>query len=270
MKRLVAALVALVAGWLGGAPTAAAAIPSAADAVYTYDGKLCQHLGRGFAQSALDLAQVGIGDPGLFGELPQGQLRRPALRRDELPEGADMLPQLLAHHPFWNNTDRKYEPADQLEPGDQLLTANGTTLTVTKLDTTTQTGTVWNLTIDGTHTYTVGTTATIVHNCNLGGLADDAANTGSTALRGVDEVLGGLSKGKQGFVRTVPDEASLNSTFAELTQGGSPTTWKNFSGTVIERGDGVQVGLWSCSKSGGSTIDIRMPDGSFYRIDVDQ
>lgn len=38
MKRLVAALVALVAAWLGGAPTAAAAIPSAADAVYTYDG----------------------------------------------------------------------------------------------------------------------------------------------------------------------------------------------------------------------------------------
>lgn len=68
----------------------------------------------------------------------------------------------------------------------------------------------------------------------------------------------------------VPDEASLNSTFAELTRGGSPTTWKNFSGTVIERGDGVQVGLRSYSKSGGPTIDIRMPDGNFYRIHVRQ
>ncbi|MGL5817131.1 MAG: RHS repeat-associated core domain-containing protein [Phycicoccus sp.] len=100
--------------------------------------------------------------------------------------------------------------------------------------------------------------------------AQAAANTGSTALRGVDEILGSLSKGKQGFVRTVPDESSLNSTFAELTQGGSPTTWKNFSGKVIERGDGVQVGLRNYSKSGGSTIDIRMPDGSAYRIHVDQ
>jgi hypothetical protein len=35
-----------------------------------------------------------------------------------------------------------------------------------------------------------------------------AAETGSTALSGVDDVLSGLSKGKQRFVRTVPDEAS--------------------------------------------------------------
>jgi len=108
-----------------------------------------------------------------------------------------------------------------------------------------------------------------VNSVSVGGFGV-AAKTGSTALRGVDDVLGGLSKGKQGFVRTVPDEASLNSTFAELTQGGSPTTWKNFSGTVIERGDGVQVGLRSYSKSGGPTVDIRMPDGSFSRIHVDQ
>lgn len=38
MRRLVAALVVLVAAWLGGAPIATAAIPSAAVAVYTYDG----------------------------------------------------------------------------------------------------------------------------------------------------------------------------------------------------------------------------------------
>jgi hypothetical protein len=48
-----------------------------------------------------------------------------------------------------------------------------------------------------------------------------------------------MSKGKQSFVRTVPDEASLNRTFVELTEGGTPTTWKNFGGTVIERGDGA-------------------------------
>lgn len=97
-----------------------------------------------------------------------------------------------------------------------------------------------------------------------------AAETGTSALRGVDDVLSGLSKGKQSFVRTVPDEASLTRTFGELTEGGSPTTWKNFSGTVIERGEGVQVGLRSYSKSGGSTIYVRMPDGTFYRIHVGQ
>jgi hypothetical protein len=102
------------------------------------------------------------------------------------------------------------------------------------------------------------------------GAAPAAAIPGTSALRGVDDVLSGLSKGKQSFVRTVPDEASLTRTFGELTERGTPTTWKNFSGTVIERGDGVQVGLRSYSKSGGPTIDIRMPDGQFYRIHVDQ
>lgn len=97
-----------------------------------------------------------------------------------------------------------------------------------------------------------------------------AANAGSGALRSVDEVLGGLPKGKQSWVRMVSDESSLTTKFNELTEGGTPTTWKNFNGTVIERGDGVQVGMRSSSSSGGGAIDIRMPDGSRIRIHVEQ
>lgn len=96
-----------------------------------------------------------------------------------------------------------------------------------------------------------------------------ATIAGTTALRRVDDVLSGLPKGNQSLLRTVPDEASLTRTFSELTEGGTPTTWKKFTGTVIERGDGVQIGLRSYSKSGGSTIDIRMPDGKLDRIHVD-
>lgn len=97
-----------------------------------------------------------------------------------------------------------------------------------------------------------------------------AANAGSGALRGVDEVLSGLPKGNQSWVRMVPDESTLTAKFSELTEGGTPTTWKNFNGTVIERSDGVQVGMRSSSRSGGGAIDIRMPDGSRIRIHVEQ
>lgn len=97
-----------------------------------------------------------------------------------------------------------------------------------------------------------------------------AGNAASGALRSVDDVLEGLPRGKQSWVRMVPDESSLTLKFNELTEGGTPTTWKNFDGTVIERGDGVQVGLRSYSRSDGGAIDIRMPDGSQIRIHVDQ
>jgi len=40
--------------------------------------------------------------------------------------------------------------------------------------------------------------------------------------------------------------------------------------TVAPRNNGAQVGLRSSSKSGGPTIDVRMPDGSRYRIHVDE
>ena len=38
-------------------------------------GDLLQHLGRGPAQTTLDLAQVGVGHAGLLGELPQREPR---------------------------------------------------------------------------------------------------------------------------------------------------------------------------------------------------
>ena len=105
------------------------------------------------------------------------------------------------------------------------------------------------------------------------GLVESVApNTvsGSGALRSVNEILDGMQKGNQSWVRMVSDESSLMTKFNELTEGGTPTTWKKFDGTVIERSDGVQVGLRGTSGSGGGAIDIRMPDGSRIRIHVEQ
>src|SRR3954451_12309162 len=53
--------------------------------------QLLQHLGGGFAQAALDLAEVGVGDSGLLCQLTQGELGRAPLSGDELAEGVQLV-----------------------------------------------------------------------------------------------------------------------------------------------------------------------------------
>lgn len=93
-----------------------------------------------------------------------------------------------------------------------------------------------------------------------------AAETG--AARSVDEVLSTLPRGNQSSVRIVPDEAAVQTTFADLTRGGTPATWKNYTGQVFEMSDGTQIGLRSTSSSGGSTIDIRIPGQDPFKIHI--
>lgn len=73
-------------------------------------------------------------------------------------------------HPFWNATDGTWERADQLDPGDALLTADGSTVRVIGLDpTSARTTTAHNLTVAVSHTYYVGDIPVAVHNtCPLG------------------------------------------------------------------------------------------------------
>jgi len=98
-----------------------------------------------------------------------------------------------------------------------------------------------------------------------------AAETATTGGRSVDEVLSGLSKGKNSGVWTVPDQSTLQSTFDELTQGGTSTTWKDYNGTVYELPDGTQIGMRSMSSlrsGGGPTIDIRVPGQDPSKIHI--
>ena len=71
-------------------------------------------------------------------------------------------------HPFWNETDRAWQDAEELDPGDQLGTLNATALVVADgLDVTTQhTADAYNLTVADLHTYYVlaGDTPVLVHN----------------------------------------------------------------------------------------------------------
>jgi hypothetical protein len=96
-----------------------------------------------------------------------------------------------------------------------------------------------------------------------------AASARTAAItRSIDDTLAKLPRGDRNFVRLVPDEAALRSTFTDLTRGGAPISWKNYAGEVFEVADGTQIGLRSTSGSGGSTIDIRMPGRNPIKIHI--
>ncbi|ALG07862.1 polymorphic toxin-type HINT domain-containing protein [Kibdelosporangium phytohabitans] len=70
-------------------------------------------------------------------------------------------------HPFWNDTDRQWQRADQLDPGDRLLTANGASTRVAGMRlVSAHLGAAHNLTVDDLHTFyvLVGTDPVLVHN----------------------------------------------------------------------------------------------------------
>lgn len=70
-----------------------------------------------------------------------------------------------ANHPFWNETDQRFEPAGELDRGDQVRSADGSRLTVGGLRfATARLATAYNLKVDGIHTYHVGVAGLLVHN----------------------------------------------------------------------------------------------------------
>ncbi|GAB1688656.1 RHS repeat-associated core domain-containing protein [Krasilnikovia sp. M28-CT-15] len=79
------------------------------------------------------------------------------------------------NHPFWNDTDKVWEPSAALDPGDLVLTADGQHVRITGLTEGSDLyGRAYNLTVDDIHTYYVlaGTTPVLVHNtCGEWGLS---------------------------------------------------------------------------------------------------
>ena len=90
-------------------------------------------------------------------------------------------------HPFWSESDQEYQRADELAPGEVVLTADGGSMEVHAVETQEVTyGPAWNLTVQDLHTYSViatgadvgaGSTrgppaaaradAVLVHNCSI-------------------------------------------------------------------------------------------------------
>ncbi|MCX6406075.1 MAG: polymorphic toxin-type HINT domain-containing protein [Propionibacteriales bacterium] len=69
-------------------------------------------------------------------------------------------------HPFWSETEGRFKDAEDLRGGELLLRWDGSLSRSSPLDDSTwRGGTAYNLTVDGLHTYHVGSTAVLVHNC---------------------------------------------------------------------------------------------------------
>jgi RHS repeat-associated protein len=67
------------------------------------------------------------------------------------------------NHPFYL-ADGTWVIAQELQKGDEIRLANGDLVTVTDLSKSQATVDVYNLTVEGTHTYTVGSQQLVVHN----------------------------------------------------------------------------------------------------------
>ncbi|QGQ18436.1 hypothetical protein GC089_03160 [Cellulomonas sp. JZ18] len=91
------------------------------------------------------------------------------------PAAADRPPTPRSPPPtgtLFLTADGDWVPAGELNPGDQLLDADGTPVTLAATTHRSQTATVHNLTVDTDHTYTVTTTDgtdVVTHNDNLRG-----------------------------------------------------------------------------------------------------
>ncbi|GAA3203967.1 polymorphic toxin-type HINT domain-containing protein [Dactylosporangium siamense] len=88
----------------------------------------------------------------------------------DLTVAVDGRPAAVIHttqeHPFYSVTDHTWTFAGDLSPGEQLYTADGTTVRVLDRTNFTSTATMYNLTVDTTHTYYVlaGNIPVLVHN----------------------------------------------------------------------------------------------------------
>ncbi len=69
-----------------------------------------------------------------------------------------------AEHPFWRADNSDWAAMGDLEPGDLLLLADGTTVEVESLKALKKPAQVFNLTVDRPHNFRVGEAGALVHN----------------------------------------------------------------------------------------------------------
>ncbi len=135
-------------------------------------------------------------------------------------------------HPFWNETDKSWQDAQDLDRGDQIRTPTGLAH-VTRFDLAArQYGAAYNLTVADLHTYYVvaGDVPVLVHNCNIdyGTINEDGQRSGVHALLDEDN-LGGKTKPRPSapipsLVRGQDNQTHLLGAFI----GGSNTDPRNF------------------------------------------
>ena len=74
--------------------------------------------------------------------------------------------------------------------------------------------------------------------------------------------------GKTGPIREVPDAKALDDLFDALSDGGKTVNSGSYPGVVKELPDGTIIRKRPSSKSGGATLDITLPDGTYVKVHI--
>jgi hypothetical protein len=111
---------------------------------------------------------------------------------------------------------------------------------------------VYNFHVEELHCYAVGNCQVLVHN-----------NSTKSAL---DKLPGKI--GKTGPIKEVPDETTLKNLFDTLTKDGKALDPGTYPGVVKQLPDKTIIRMRPTSKSGGSTLDITLPDGTIYKVHI--
>jgi len=134
------------------------------------------------------------------------------------------------NHPWWVPDSGWIETKD-LTVGMNVITKDGETLTVADVTETEDRATVYNLTVDGLHTYFVGKQRVLVHNC--GGQVQGPVNPGAT--KDVPDLTGAT--------KTDAEKSITGAGFENKgTSEGGYTTFKHEDGSkVTTKPDGTAV-----------------------------
>jgi len=139
-----------------------------------------------------------------------------------------------AGHAFYNQTDREWQAARDLDRGDHVLTANGTAIPVNGLrHGVTWTGWAYNLTIAGEHNYHVGQHRILAHNEKCDILPKPTVSGGSNKLQNlVDNLYKGTTN-----PRRVGSGTTMDAIRAErIGRGPTGNKWHTTKGRESLRG----------------------------------
>lgn len=196
-------------------------VPSAAGHACSFSGATLVLMGDG---SKKRIEDVEVGDKVIATDPETGERRSNEVTHvwvhDDTLVGLDLDGDIIdttEDHPFWSVSDQRFERADELNAGEQVLGADGHLRTVSGLALgTARRATAYNLTVEGVHTYHVGSNEILVHNvcppAPSGPLSPNQMNAAikrGAAPAGIRRVDTGKIPGEQTHVH-FSDKSALN------------------------------------------------------------
>jgi hypothetical protein len=107
-----------------------------------------------------------------------------------------------------------------------------------------------------------------IQSLSFGGAKEAPPNEmlGVRNAKDVHDVVDPLPPGKQPHVRELPTSAQIRDLYNRLTENAAPAPPSSYPGQSSLLDDGTRISIREASASGGTTVDIRFPDGSQMKV----